>query len=397
MNIVHKLYGSFALRVLKKSFVRDLHKDCKRKIGHALIFFKTDVFFFPHLAKEYCHSNNWEVLEKVRVLNKLGYWVDVIDRRADVEKLPIEDKYDIFIGLTGGGSGKNVPIIARKLNKAKKVYYATTAESETEAINGNKRYDYFYERHPNTKVKLRRVTDEETRESYEELMKLSDVIFSIGNKYAIDSYRKKFNKPIYRIYPSCSPKITTDLKQLTDRSQKKFLYFGSNGNIFKGLDLIIEAFSTMPDLELHICAPEKEDDFNRVYGEIIKRSSNIHFHGFVEVGGKIFNDVTSQCGYLIFPSCSEGTPVAIASCMRRGLVPFITFESGVDLEDFGHLIEDIHLDALKSQIRLVSQEPKNDFIKRSIKSYLNSFNYTQASFSESFEKAVIKTLKEDVS
>jgi glycosyltransferase involved in cell wall biosynthesis len=186
--------------------------------------------------------------------------------------------------------------------------------------------------------------------------------------------------------------MTINMDSLCSRDQGKFLYFGGNGNIVKGLDLVIEAFSELPEVELYICAPKNEEDFNAAYQDILARSKNIHFLGFIKVGGDTFNRVTSECGYVIFPSCSEGTASSVVTCMRRGLIPIVTYESGIDLDDFGYLIEDIHIEALKSRIKNISKEHRKDFNSRSIKTYFNSFNYTQAKFSEIFEKAIIHVL-----
>lgn len=388
MNIVDKLYRGFALRFLKKKVVYNFHKYCQNKIGHALLYFKTDSLCFPRLAEEYYHSNNWEVLEKIKILNKLGFWVDIIDRSVDINRLKLEDKYDIFIGIGAGDSGRYYPDIASKLNKAIKIFYACGPEPDFSNRITKERYRYFHQRNPDRKVKLRRTIN---KVDIKKSMELTDVIFCIGNEFGINSY-KKFQKDIFRIYPSTSPKITVDIPQLFNKSQKKFLYFGGNGNIVKGLDLTIEAFSELPDLELYICAPGKEYDFNAVYKKTLSESKNIHFLGFIEVGGKVFNQITSECGYVIFPSSSEGTPDSVATCMRKGLIPIVTYEAGIDIEDFGYLVKDIQIEALRSQVRAISRESREDFIKRSIKSYLNSFNYTQAKFSESFERALIKVL-----
>jgi len=387
MNIFTKLYGSFALRFLKDTVVYNYDRDCSKKIGRALLYFKTDVLFFPQLAEAYSHSNNWEVSQKIKILNRLGFVVDVIDRRVNISKLKLEDKYDLFIGIGAGDSGRYYPEIASSVPGAIKIFYACGPEPDFSDRITRERYDYFYSRNPNRKVKLRRTINEV---NINRAMELTDVIFCIGNEFGLNSY-SKFNKDIYRIYPSTSPKIKTDISQLKNRSPQKFLYFGGNGNIVKGLDLVIETFAQLPDLELYICAPTGEADFNTVYQETLKEAKNIHFIGFIEVGGETFDRVTADCAYTIFPSASEGTPDSVATVLRKGLIPVVTRAAGIDVGDFGYLIKDISIKGLKNQARELST--KNDIAKRSFKTYLESFKYTQKGFSESFETALIKTLE----
>ncbi|MDA2921961.1 glycosyltransferase [Patescibacteria group bacterium AH-259-L07] len=376
-------------RSFKKEVVYNYKKYCKKKLGHALLYYKTDPFLFGGQGvNQYKHTNDWEILEITRILNKLGFWVDIVDRNINISTFTPQDKYDIFIGIGSGNSGKYYPDIAAQLNRAIKIFYATGPEPTLSNELIHKRYEYFYKRHPDKKVQLRRTID---KVDIHRAMELTDAIFCIGNEFAINSYNK-FQKPIYRIYPSSSPQITVDISQLRERSPQKFLYFGGHGNIVKGLDLVIEAFADLPNLELYICASEHEHDFNAVYKDILARSSNIYSVGFIPVGDKIFNEITAKCGYIIFPSCSEGAATSVTTCMRRGLVPVVTYESGIDLNDFGYLIKDIHIEQLKTQVQKLSKESKSDLTKKSIKSYLASFNYTQAKFSESLEKALIDVL-----
>lgn len=376
-------------KYLKKEFIPNYNKFCKRKIGHALLYFKTDPFASKRLASNYTHSNNWEILEIVRILNELGFWVDVVDRGADIEKFHPEDKYDIFIGNAAGNSGKYYARIASELNKATKIFYAAGPEPGLSNKLIMERYEQFSKRHDGKKLILRRTID---NPDMDEKMKYTDVIFAMGNEFGINSY-KKYKKPIFTICPSTSPKIKTDLAQLTKRKQNKFLYFGGNGNLVKGLDVVIEVFSGLPELELYICAPENESDFNKYYRDFLSQSKNIHCFGFIPIAGKLFNKITSECGYIIFPSCSEGTATSVVTCMRRGLIPIVTYETGVDIEDFGFQIKDIEIDALRKQILDIFEIPDKAFVEMSIKTYINSFKYTQENFSFSFRKALLSTIK----
>lgn len=374
--------------IFKKKLVKNYNEFCQEKIGHALLYYKTESLAIKSLANKYIHTNNWEVLEIVKILNKLGYWVDILDRDINIRDVnKIEDKYDIFIGLGAGDSGKYFADIAEKFKKAIKIFYACGPEPEESNRLIVKRYDYFYKRNPGKELRIRRTID---KVDVPKALKNTEIIFCIGNDFSINTY-KKFEKPIFRINPSTSPKISTSINDLTEKDQRKFLYFGGNGNVVKGLDILIEAFKDLSKLELFICAP-KEDDFDEIYKEILSNSKNIHLVGFIPVAGKRFNELTGKCGYVILPSCAEGIATSGVNCMRKGLVPIATYEAGIDLKDFGFLIKDLDIEKFKNQLKEISEISKEEFSKRVSKTYYESFNYTQAKFSEMFEKSLIEVI-----
>jgi len=385
-----KIINFILLTLFKNRFIRNYRKDCKEKIGHALLYYKTDPLILRSLARTYSHTNYWEIVEIVRILNKLGFWVDILDRdiaENDVDK--IENKYDLFIGIGAGNSGKYYANLAKKLTKAKKIFYALGPEPELSNQLILDRYEYFHQRHPDLKVDLRRMI---TKINIDESMRYTDAIFCGGSKFSTDSYAK-FKKAFYKFYCPSSPNISFDLSHLGKASRNKYVYIGGNGNIVKGLDIIIETFAGMPEYELHICAPESEKDFNEIYMPIIKNSPNIKFHGFIEVGGQLFNKITSECGYAILLSCSEGVANSLITCMKRGLVPIANNESGIDnLEKFGYTINSIEIKLLQERIREISKITHEEFIKKSQEAYFESFNYSQARFSENFEKSIINVM-----
>jgi glycosyltransferase involved in cell wall biosynthesis len=388
MNNLYKFYIWFVLKFFKKKVVFDFHKYCKEKHGHVLLYYKTDPLFFSKLAGKCSHPNNWEILEMLKVLNKMGFWVDVIDRSIDVSKIKLKDKYDIFIGIGGGGSGRHYSEIASKLKKPIKIFFATTQETSVYNNALRKRYEYFSKRHFGKKLQHERMMKEIDKAK---MIDNIDIIFSIGNDYTMNTF-KDYKKPIYRIYPSTSSEINVDLKCFYEKDSRKFLYFGGNGNILKGLDLLIEAFSQLPDLELYICTVAKEKEFNLFYKDNLSKCKNIHWLGPVQVGKDVFNKITSECAYVVLPSSTEGTATSVVTCMRRGLIPVVTPEAGIDIKDFGYLIDSIDLDQLSDKLISVSKNSGQDLIQRSVKSYLASFKYTQAGFSKNFEEILIDIL-----
>lgn len=385
-----KILGKIFRKIFRKKFLKDYDKYCRTKIGRALVYYKTDPLVFKQIAKDYSHTNNWEIFEITKILNKLGFVVDIIDRTINIDDLKLKDRYDIFIGAGSGDSGKYYVNICDMVPSAIKIFYALGLESNLSNQYMNRRYEYFKERHPNTNMQKRRIR---SNIHIEEIMERTDFIFCVGNEFTQNSF-KKFNKYIYQILLSSSPKLSSDVNQIINRNQKKFFYFGGNGNIVKGLDLTIEAFVNLPQFELYIGAPKTEEDFNKIYKPILSKVKNIHFIGFIDVDSNIYNKITSECGYVILPSSSEGCATSVTTCMRRGLIPVVTKETGVDIGNFGYHIDDIKVDKLTELIKKIANSDREEFIKKSFDTYIESFKYTQANFSFTFKNALLDILKD---
>ena len=376
-------------KLFRKPFIKGLNEGCTGDYQRrALIYYKTDPLVFKYLAKDYTHTNYWEITEMVRIFNKLGYIVDIIDRTANFQKLNLQDKYDIYLGIGAGDSGQFYSDIASLVPNAIKILYAMGPEPVLSNELIKKRYDYFSGRHPGLNLEMRRLI---TKVDIERAIKYTDVIFINGNDFSKNSYQK-FGKEIYRVFSSSHPDLFMNPNEPQTRKQNKFLYFGGNGNIVKGLDLVIEVFADLPDLELYIGAPDYEEEFNEIYSPILKKASNIHHFGFVKVGSPLFNNITSECGYVILPSCSEGCATSVTTCMRRGLIPVVTYEDGIDIGAYGHLINSVEIDSLRKQIIEISQESKEQFIRRGLETYIESEKYTQENFSKTFEESITGVL-----
>jgi len=383
-----RLIEKIFLKIIKKKIVWNYNKYCSIKIGHAALFFKTDSFFLGKTASQYHHVNFWEALEISKILNRLGYWVDVFDRTVDFNTQKIEDKYDIFIGISAGMSGKSFPQVASKLRKALKVAFVSSQDPQIYNKAVIKRYENFKLRHKDVNLPM---VGLKINIDMNEVVGNADAIFCEGENITISQYQK-YNKPVYQIFVPSSPKIIFNLPECYNRKNNNFLYFGSNRNILKGLDILIEIFIDLPELELYICTPANEPDFNKVYAEKIKKTNNIHWIGFIEVGSERFEELTRQCTFVTLLSCSDSMATSVTSCMRKGMIPVITPETDINVDDFGFLIEDLELESVKKKYILISKISDEDRILRSVKSYLASKKYTQDNFSLSFENSLVNLL-----
>jgi glycosyltransferase involved in cell wall biosynthesis len=374
----------------KYRFIRGL---CDPKCSYdkrCLLYYKTEPFYNKKIVEKYTHTNNWEIIEITKILNKFGFIVDVIDR--DVDNFYPEDIYDLFIGLGAGNSGKHFSKYASILKKAVKLLYAAGPEpglSNTLVMN---RYDQFRER-TGVKAPYQRII---TEVNFKEFIAATDYIIVVGeqNNFSFNSYLQ-LAKPVLSIFPSSSPKLGFNSKWLKSRSMNSYLCFAGNGLICKGVDLLIEAFRRMPQCKLHICGP-KEISLFIAYSNL---PSNIIYEGFVKVGGKKYNKLNEECAYVILHSAAEGCATSVTTCLRSGLVPIVNVEVGVNAGDYGFLMTKTepaeYVDDIVETINKTSLLEKSEYKQRVYSTLKYSERFTQGGFQQSFSNVILEVLEKE--
>jgi len=375
----------------KKYFITGLNSGYKNLQYRALLYYKTAPLLDKSIVSSYSHTNLWEITEIVSILNHFGFVVDVIDRGA--KNFIPEDKYDLFIGLTSGGSGRFFGKYARAMPHSVKIALATTTEPSVANDRGYARYHEFKER-TGIDAPPMRVFDI----GFREFLSYIDYIFCYGQKgaFSFNSY-KKYKKPIYTIMPGTSPHINFNPKWLKSRKRNRFVCFAGNGFIYKGVDLLVEAFIKMPDCYLTICGPDSEKAFFKAYDKIIKTRPNITYEGFIKVGGARFQELCSACSFVILHSASEGCCTSVATMMRAGLVPIVNPETGIDVGNFGFLMTDAD-NKIQDIINTVQEAARisyNEYSSRVYKTLKTSILYTQSSFTEHFTKALLDVMEKE--
>jgi hypothetical protein len=382
-----KAHNELLRRLFQKTVLKNYRRYCRQKKGHALLYYKTDSLV-PGYLHTYQHTNHWEITEIGRLLNQLGYWVDIIDRRAPAS-LQLQDKYDIFIANALSDSTQNYPIFANQLPSAKKVLYATCSYPEIHNQRLLARHHYFTARN-NYHLPLRRLI------TNVDMLKLSphiDAIFSVANDYNNQTFNS-LGKPLYRIYTSTTPHLSIAPSEISQKNPHHFLFFGGSGNLLKGLDLALETFSKLPHLNLFVAGP-LEKDFINFYQPLLNRSPNIHIKNFVPVNSSKFINLTRHCAFIFLPSATEGTATSVTTCLRRGLIPLVTPETGIDTEDFGFLLENIQISTLTKTLNHCSTLTTHELHQRIERTIEASKLYTQSSFTQSFQQALQDTLAQN--
>ena len=376
------------------NFVKNLDGGNSNLPYRALIYQLTDPHVCPGIVKSYSHTNLWESVEMVRILNSYGFVVDVIDRAED-NYLPT-NSYDLFIGLGAGRSGKHFSKYAQALPKAIKILLAAGPEPILSNRLVQEQYDRFNRRH-NSNVPAMRLT---SGINFSAFLESTDYILAIGEQgqFCSESY-KETGKPILTFLPGTNQDIKFIPEWLETRSLNNFLCFAGHGFICKGVDLLVEAFLEMPDLNLFICGPDSEKEFFNILGDKIKSASNIQYLGFVSVNGPKFSELLGVCAFVIFASSSEGCGTSVATAMRGGLVPILTREVGINIGDFGYLLsgrrEDM-IKQIKSKSYIASSSTEDEYRKRVYGTIKDSLKYTQASFTTTFSQAILRVLEDRI-
>ena len=352
----------------------------------AAMYYKTEPFYVN--VDAYVHTNNWEILQSIKILNQKGYSVDLIDRGVSSWK-PTE-KYDLFLGLGVGNAGINFPRHAKASGADIKIILSMGPQPDVSTDLVEKRYKIFNERN-NLNVPSMRAPTKVTGAAWKEIVDSTDYIFNIGEP-GTESYNSflPYKKPILNFYPSISPKVNFNEDWLNTRDLNSFLCFAGNGFICKGVDLVVEAFLNQPDKTLHICGPSTERAFFQRYQRDIQEAPNIKYHGFIEPGGDVFNAIASKCAFVVSHSAAESCCTAVATTMKAGLVPLVNKWTSINITNEGFIMPEegdlvsIVAETVNKASNLSHQE-YNNMVQNLLKKVTI---FSQDSFIESYTQAL---------
>jgi glycosyltransferase involved in cell wall biosynthesis len=350
--------------------------------GNALISYNLD----PFLAKSteaVCnkHTHHWETVEMVRILLDLGYCVDVITLFNDLF-IP-KKKYSIAID-----SRHNLERLAPLLDRdCIRVLYADTAHI---IFHNAAECNRLYALQQRRGITLRNNRFELPNKGVE----YADCTIVLGNEFTINTF-KYARKPIYRV-----PISTTEIYPFPEEKDfatccQRFLWFGSNGAVHKGLDLVLEAFAEMPDCHLTICGPvSKELDFEKAFYKELYHTPNIHTYGWIDVSSSDFVKIANSCLGIIYPSCSEGGGGCVITCMHAGLIPIVTYEASVDVrDDYGVILKEASIAEIKKEIQKISSLPPADLKAMARRSWeFVRANHTREKYSQEYRRVITEII-----
>jgi hypothetical protein len=335
------------------------------------------------------HTNSFESMEIGKAINEAGFNVDIVD--YDYEGNIDFSGYDLIFGF-------GEPLVNSFYNREEKlitVYYGTGMHLHTQNINTLNRVKEVFEKKGIWLPGSGRIVDK----SWSIQTTLVDAMILLGNGEVNKTYTPFFKGKISNI-PASFYNVT-DFEEIIsnkdfNKAKKHFLWFGSSGLIHKGLDLLLDIFSKREDIHLHVCGPlGGEPEFTKTYGNELFNSSNIHYHGFVLLNSALFKELLQKCAFVIFPSCSEGGGAAVLTvCGNGGLIPLLSKEASIDIDDFGFVFDKIIIESIRTVIDKVLLLPENVIKEMTIKCHcIISQKHSQTNYAKELRKCLSEILE----
>jgi hypothetical protein len=302
---------------LNKNILLNINKTNYKK--NCLINYIPQPFFFL-TYNEYEHQNHPQLLVLSKIIKELGYNIDVTSFNS---KPKLNKKYDLVIDI----NPKKNKFYEKYLNSNSKKILYLTGSSPTHLNRAEKKaINIFFEKKKLNIIPKRKIDNIPKNLSY------FDAAFLIGDETTLNSYKE------YRLPQTFLIKNTgyNFLKNVSSEYKKAnvFLYLGGNGQLLKGLDIILDTFSKNNNLKLYVCSNfNNEPMFKKSYYNELFKTKNIIPVGQINIKSNIFRKICEESSYLIFPSSSEGMSGSVLTAMSAGLIPIITKETGISSQN----------------------------------------------------------------
>ncbi len=347
---------------------------------HALLMYGVGAFRVPSAPAT--HQNIAQQRELARAIAELGYDVDVVDfdeRRAGL----LRHGYDLVVDL----HPVEHPLYEERLRPgAKRICYITGSDPEfSNAAETARLADL--ERRRGVRLRPRRRCAPFPRHVLESF----DAFFYFGSDASLATYAGYRLPPCHRLPNHAYDDVTPT--EAARRDPRRFLFLGGNGQVHKGLDLLLELFAGEPDLELVVCSPfGAERDFARAYRRELSGTASIRAVGAVAVKSAGFRELQAGCGAMILPSCSEGQAGSVSTALSYGMPCVVSAECGFD-EPEVLVLPDCRPGTLRRVVRELAEQPPERLAERAAGSLaLMRRAYLPAHYAAAVRAALARTL-----
>jgi len=280
------------------------------------------------------HQNQWQTREIARIIDSLGYCVDVVN--FDNPKPRLMHGYDLLVDIHPGFDRSYLPYLNQGCIK---IAYITGSNPAVANQAESDRLDDLFVRRG-----VRLAARRQSAPFPPDVLERFDAFFLIGNQQTLDTYHD-FQLPRTFLLPNTA--ISGIDSGDMNRSTRNFLFLASGGQVHKGLDLLLEVFSRYQELHLYVCSSFRgERDFCRLYHRELFTTPNIHPVGFLDITGSSFRKIAGSCAWMLLPSCAEGMSGSVTVALSAGMVPVVSDVCGFGKEEVT-LLPDCRIESIE--------------------------------------------------
>lgn len=388
LSVVRRQVRGMLLRLRNKltgRYRRVFHVPAATPVsrGHALVSFWVDAFLLPPGKPiPVGHTHFWESRQIALTWAALGFDTDVI-HWTNGRFVPART-YDVAVDVRLNLE-RLTPLLGENCLR---IQHIETGHYRFHNAAQDARLDAIEKRRGTRLKPYKRVEENRAIES-------AHYGTTTGNAFTIGTYAYAGRK-ILRVGISTPYLFPSPEKKDFDACRRRWLWFGSSGLVHKGLDLVLEAFAGMPDHELVVCAPmDGERDFEKEYQRELYGTPTIRTMGWVDNGSPAFQAIIDSCVGLCYPSCSEGGGGSVIVCLHAGLIPLVTYETSVDVHDFGELMPDLSLEGIRAQVRAMSNRSADALRTLAMKAWTHArATHSRERFEQGYRAAAETILSE---
>ena len=367
---------------LGKPIIHNYNKYCSRFARkQALLSYITGPFIEEKngiATKRF--SNSGLALSWAKVLNQLGYSVDIIDW-DNLDFKPIK-KYDLVI-LHGARNFKN--IFVGLADQTPIIHWLTGSYWKFNNTAEDQRLADFKKRHDVAVPRDRYILEPE-----DPVNKVSKAVIVLGD----DSMRQTYPKNLNVITINNASYPDDDFNKYKKNyavTKNKWLFFAGSGNVHKGLDLLIDSFKDL-EQELYIVTVLDRKVLS-VYKKELKLP-NIHLVGEIGMRSPEFYKIMRECAFVVLPSCSEGQAGSVVESMNQGLIPVVSKETRLDTGEFGVTLKNNSVDCIKETVSKLSGLSSEKVAKMSKKTRATAISdHNPDKFQRDLKKAMKMAVK----
>lgn len=328
-------------RLYVHNFYQNINLDVCNKEQKKILICYIDIILNKNYNDIIKHTNFFEAFEIVKTFIDLNYCIDLCDCNDTYNISKTKEKsYDIIFGL-----GKAYELACNMHPNALKIVYLTESAPKVSYRNEKERINYYFKRH-NRRIKILR----SGLYYNENLIKVSDFGICIGNRYNSQFFYDLISADrIYLINPTAliNKNYIVKTNKNFEVSKRNFLWFGSSGAIHKGLDILLDIFKENKNLKLYIAGLSDTEKWVISHYKDCKNIINL---GFVDVQSLEFIEIMDKVAFVLLPSASEGMSTSVLTCMKHGLIPVVTANVGIDVDNIGIFLDDYKIEYVENKI-----------------------------------------------